>query len=141
MLIQIKRGPTANDATPGEMSIDGVFECYTLEDVVREVADTPVADWKIVGQTAIPRGKYKVSLSMSGHFDRILPLIENVPGFSGVRIHSGNKAADTEGCILVGAARTHDLFQILDSRKAAAALQAKIQNAIDQRISVYLEIA
>lgn len=78
----------------GELTIDGVHQCFTLEDKVREK--------KIFGKTAIPPGRYEVTVSFSNHFQKKLPLLMNVPNFEGVRIHSGNTAKDTEGCILVG---------------------------------------
>lgn len=75
--------------------------CWTLEDPVREVPGEPVEVWKIKGDTAIPRGTYAVRVTRSNRFKTDLPLLLNVPGFEGVRIHGGNTAADTEGCILV----------------------------------------
>lgn len=75
--------------------------CWTLEDPVREVPGEPVEAWKIKGDTAIPRGTYAVRVTRSNRFKTDLPLLLNVPGFEGVRIHGGNTAADTEGCILV----------------------------------------
>lgn len=80
--------------THGELRINGVFFCNTLEDQQRQV--------KIPGATAIPRGNYKVIINVSNRFKRRLPLLLNVPNFEGVRIHPGNTAKDTEGCILVG---------------------------------------
>ena len=94
MIIEVKRKVFTDLSTIGEMFIDGVFFCYTLEDKVREV--------KIKGITAIPAGSYDVILSVSNRFKKLMPLLLNVPGFEGVRIHSGNKHEDTEGCILVG---------------------------------------
>jgi hypothetical protein len=107
------RGPVC---TIGTLSVDGRTECFTLEDVRRELADRPVSDWKVPGKTAIPEGAYNVVVTPSVRFKRDLPLLENVPGFSGIRIHPGNTAADTEGCILVGAAKGPD--QVTHSREA-----------------------
>jgi hypothetical protein len=84
----------------GKLYLNGAYQCYTLEDRDRKL-EVNQGD-KIHGQTAIPRGIYKVILSESNRFKRILPEVLAVPGFSGIRIHPGNYAKDTEGCILVG---------------------------------------
>ena len=75
--------------------------CWTLEDVVREIPGQPVTAWKVKRETAIPRGTYPIRVTRSNRFGVDLPLLLDVPGFDGVRIHGGNSAADTEGCILV----------------------------------------
>lgn len=95
-------------STIGELSIDGVRICYTLEDTCR--------DHKIAGVTAIPPGTYSIIITRSAKFQKDLPLLLNVPGYEGIRIHSGNKDQDTEGCILVGL--TKDKDWIGDSHKA-----------------------
>ncbi len=105
MTLRLLREPSALDATLGLLLIDGRWFCWTLEDVVREVAGQPVAAWKVPGQTAIPVGVYRVQVTMSARFKRPLPLVLDVPGFSGIRFHRGNTAKDTEGCIIVGATR------------------------------------
>ena len=119
MEIVVKRQPSANGCTIGSMSIDGVFECYTLEDVVRPAGE------KVYGQTAIPPGRYRIQLTMSNRFKTVLPLLENVPNFEGVRIHPGNTAADTDGCILVGQSKTSN--SIGGSRAAFDRLFARLQ--------------
>ncbi len=85
-----------------------IFSTYvhTLEDAIREPTFwRPVADWKIPAHTAIPRGRYQIVITRSQRFQRDLPLLVGVPGFAGIRIHSGNVIEDTEGCIIVGFTR------------------------------------
>ncbi len=115
------------DVTIGSLSIDGDFECWICEDPVREVAGQPVAAWKVPGKTAVPFGTYDVTISPSQRFKRDLPLVLRVPGFDGIRIHPGNTAADTEGCLLPGADRMGK--SVGRSRLAFDALFAKIRVA------------
>lgn len=119
MTITIKRLYKSENSTIGEMTVDGKWECYTLEDREREV--------KIKSETAIPKGTYKVIINQSNRFKKLLPLLLNVPNFEGVRIHPGNTNHDTEGCILVGRTRSKDF--IGQSRKAFESLFAKMKLA------------
>lgn len=102
MRILLNRTHHGSVNTIGDLSINGERLCYTLEDKVREREGQPVARWKVPGRTAIPRGTYKVVVTHSPRFGRPLPLLLNVPGFIGIRIHPGNDSDDTDGCILVG---------------------------------------
>ena len=95
MLIEVKRDICKENFTLGKMFIDNEFYAYTLEDSVRKPGQ------KVPGKTAIPAGSYKVTVTYSPHFKKMLPLINDVPEFDGIRIHGGNSAADTNGCILV----------------------------------------
>jgi hypothetical protein len=126
MKIEVKRLHRTSNSTIGELTIDGKFECYTLEDVERDV--------KIKGETAIAKGTYKVVINQSNRFKRLLPLLINVPNFEGVRIHAGNSNHDTEGCILVGQNRSLDY--ITKSRKAFDSLFKKMQKAKDITITI-----
>ena len=126
MKITIKRLHKTEHSTVGELSIDGKFECYTLEDVERKV--------KIPAETAIPKGTYIVGITLSSRFKRLLPILLNVPNFEGVRIHSGNNNHDTEGCILVGTTRADDF--IGNSRIAFEKLFKKMQLAKDITLTI-----
>ncbi len=125
--------------TFGQLFVDGAKQCETLEDPVREVEGATVDNWKIKGDTAIPRGRYRVIVNHSQRFGRDLPLFLNVPGFEGIRIHAGNTEADTEGCILVGTKRT--ATSILESRIAFNELFADIQEALANGEQVWIEVA
>lgn len=94
MLITVKRFEFKPTYTIGKLYVNGIYECYTLEDAVR--------DKKIQDVTAIPTGKYKLVIDASTRFRKDMPHILNVPNFTGVRIHAGNTSKDTEGCILLG---------------------------------------
>ena len=138
MLLEVRRQPTANGSTLGSLYVDDEFECFTLEGPVREVPGQPVASWKIPCETAIPCGTYLLTVNLSNRFQKLLPQLLDVPGFAGVRIHSGNCSADTEGCILVG--RRRKAATILESRLAFQSLFAKIQAAIDRGEPVQVRI-
>jgi hypothetical protein len=94
MKILLKRIFKGEDYTIGHIYVNGQYFADSLEDTVRDV--------KIKGKTAIPAGKYLILMTYSNRFKKIMPLLIDVPGFEGVRIHSGNTPEDTEGCILVG---------------------------------------
>ena len=106
MEILVKRIARKEKYTIGKMYIDGQYVCDTLEDTDRGLKQTMPIDEikqkKIYGQTAIPEGKYQVIWSYSNKFKKSLPLLLNVPGYEGIRIHSGNTDVDTYGCILLG---------------------------------------
>jgi len=91
-----------DNRTNGQLYVGGNFFCFTLEDTVREVPNLPVEQWKIKNQTAIPVGRYKLVLENSPKFGPDTPTLKLVPGFSYIRIHSGNTEKDTEGCIILG---------------------------------------
>lgn len=126
----LKRQDCTKKSTPGMLYVDGVFECYTLEDLVRPK--------KVDGCTAIPAGVYHVMINWSNRFKRLLPLLLDVPGFTGVRIHPGNTDKDTEGCILVGDSPSADFLG--DSRVAFDRLFKKMKAEFDAGGRITLEI-
>ena len=119
MHLRIIREPSTVAATLGILLIDGVFVCWTLEDVVRPV--------KIPGETAIPAGRYDVRLSLSQRFQKVLPELLAVPGYSGIRVHAGNGAGDTQGCVLVGRKRTTN--GVLESKLALMEVMEHLRRA------------
>jgi hypothetical protein len=139
LLTRKKCGPKA---TIGSLFIDDQFECYTLEDVVRQVDGQPVSAWKIPNVTAIPRGRYQIIITLSQRFGFETPLLLNVEGYTAIRIHHGNTDADTDGCILVGQTMTDENTDFIGSSDAAyAALFPKIQAALQGGEKVFITIA
>lgn len=106
MHLQLFRRFQKSEYTIGSLYVDGIFFCNTLEDAVRGI--------KIQDQTAIPEGHYQVIINQSVRFQRLMPLLLNVPGFEGIRIHNGSDQFDTSGCILVG--RNTIRGQLTDSK-------------------------
>ena len=105
MNLTLKRLNLTPNYTEGELYVNGVYFCKTLEDTNRDLNKSGQFDnneKKVYGETCIPYGKYKVILSYSPKFKRELPEILEVPDFQGIRIHRGNKISDTLGCILCG---------------------------------------
>lgn len=134
MELTIERRCGCAQYTVGTLLLNGVYFCDTLEPPVREYGI------KIPGKTAVPAGRYKLVLNDSPRFKRVLPLLIDVPGFEGVRIHPGNTAQDTQGCFLVGYNRQkgrvvqsrtvfNKLFAALTrAEKAGETLTAEIKN-------------
>lgn len=132
MKLSLKRFQCGVNCTIGKLFVDGVFECYTCEDVVREDGV------KVYGETAIPAGEYGVIVTRSARFGVDMPLLLNVPNFEGIRIHTGNTAADTHGCLLVG--QHTNPTGVSSSRLAYAELFPKIQAALDRDEAVSIKI-
>ena len=133
MEIQLIRDTFSPTCTIVKLAIDGVFECFSLEDFVRREGAA-----KVPGRTAIPYGRYELMITHSERFQRSLPILLGVPGFQGIRIHPGNTDADTEGCILVG--RTKGVNFIGESKSAFAALSLKLQKALsDGKVFIVIE--
>ena len=126
-------------STISKMYIDGVFECYTLEDKVREVAGEPVSSWKVQDETAIPSGTYQIVINMSPRLGKLMPRLLGVPGFDGILIHSGNKAEDTKGCILVGQVVDNGDF-IHGGSVEFPKLFDKLKKAWDAKESITIEV-
>lgn len=131
MDILVDRAPSSGGFTRGDLFVNGAHFCFTIEDQVREIAGEPVSQWKIQDKTAIPSGHYAVIFDYSPHFNRDMMHILDVPCFEGVRIHSGNGPADTEGCILVGDQKTSAGVSGGKIRGVLSKLEAMVQAALD----------
>lgn len=121
--------------TPGRMYRNAVFFAFTCEDRDRRLESGGV---KVATKTAIPRGVYRMTVSFSHRFQKQLPEVLDVPQFAGIRCHGGNKAEDSEGCVLVGQVRTSTgVAQCADTVKR---LIDSINQAEDLGKAVWLEI-
>lgn len=133
--LELRRKDYGDTATEGVLYINGIFECYTLEDIVRPVGV------KIAGHTAIQADRYKIVIDFSDRFQRFMPHLLDVPMFTGIRIHSGNTSKNTEGCILVGTEKVvRDPDFIGSSRVAFDALFAKLDAALKRGEEVWITI-
>ena len=131
MKLKLIRDTFTDKSTTGRLFVDDEFECYVLEDVVREGE-------KVYGKTAIPYGTYDLTIDYSPKFDRPMMHIEGVPGFQGIRIHSGNVADDTEGCLIVGRMRRQNW--VGESKLAYAPLFKKVQDAVNSHEKITIEV-
>ena len=104
--------------TIGKLYINDQYFCDTLEDTDRgltqSMTEQQIGSKKVYGETAIPTGTYRIIISYSNKFKKQMPLLLNVPGFAGIRIHSGNTEKDSLGCILVG--KNKSVGKVLESR-------------------------
>lgn len=131
MNLRLERLEREKAYTLGQLYVDDAYECWVLEDPVR---DGP----KVHGETAIPEGRYRVVLDKSPRFRRRMPHLLDVPGFSGIRIHSGNTVTDTEGCLLVGCDRLGGT--VVRSRDAFASLMSKLEAAESLGEEVWIDV-
>lgn len=140
MKLKLVRKHFSDKATEGKLFINDDFTCYTLEDKDRKL-EVNGCSAKVQNVTCIPRGYYKVTISMSNRFKKFLIEVHDVPCFTGIRIHAGNKAEDTEGCILVGGfnAKDNDNW-IGESKLAYEALHKKVKQALSNGEEIFLEV-
>lgn len=138
MELKLKRDLLNSKYTLGELFIDGVHFCYTVEDTVRDKNNDGDLDdsgeAKVYGETAIPKGVYKMRLSMSNRFKVMMPEVLAVKGFEGIRIHAGNTAIDSHGCIIVGTVRTPNGVGM--SRDCFKRLMIKLANQKDINLTI-----
>lgn len=115
--------------TIGKLYINDKYFCDTLEDTDRgltqSMTEQQIVSKKVYGETAIPTGTYRIIISYSNKFKKQMPLLLNVPGFAGIRIHSGNTEKDSLGCILVG--KNKAVGKVLESRDTYSKLFSILQ--------------
>ena len=135
MNLWLDRREYSETTTLGDLYINGVWECLALEDRVRQGPKVP-------GETAIPEGKYEIRITWSPRFKQHMPLLLDVPGFDGIRIHPGNTHKDTEGCLIVGENVTMvaGLPFLSHSKRAYDRLFAKLETAKNKKERIEIEV-
>lgn len=132
MELTLRRKTLTDRSTIGELTLNDEWLAFTLEDCVR------APGVKVQDRTAIPPGRYRVIIDLSNRFKRLMPHILDVPGFTGIRIHSGNTDADTDGCVLLGLTRGNDF--IGESKLAFEAFYPVLQKGLENGGEVWLTI-
>ena len=138
MRLTLKRIANKDNYCIGKLYINGKYFCDTLEDVDRGLDDSmteaDILKQKKYGQPAIATGIYTVLLTYSPKYKKVMPLINNVKGYSGIRIHSGNTSKDTLGCLLVG--KNTVVGRLTDSRNTYNALYKRLQQKGSNKITI-----
>lgn len=134
MNIQLKRIAKKETYTIGKLYIDGVYFCDTIEDKDRglnqAMSINDIKKKKVYGETAIPTGTYKLVIDYSNRFKKNMAHILNVPGYEGIRIHTGNSAKDSLGCIIVG--KNKVVGKVVESRDTYNQLFPILQKAFKE---------
>ena len=142
MELRLERKYRNNNYCIDKLYINGKYFSDALEDPDRGLTDSmsleEIKKIKIKGNTCIPYGTYNITITYSPRFKKNLPLLNNVKGFDGIRIHSGNKPQDTEGCLLPGFNKVKG--QVIDSRVTTDKLIAQIQQALNKGEKVTITI-
>jgi ribosomal protein S13 len=140
MKIDLFRKYIRNGYSIGKLSINGKTICDTLEDedrgLISEMTEEEIKSIKLYGKTAIPVGEYKVTMSYSQRFKKVMPLLLDVKGFAGIRIHSGNTAEDTEGCILCGL--NSEKGKVLNSKVYTELVYKYIRNGLNEGVTIQI---
>lgn len=142
MEITLDRAWKKDGYTISRLFINGERICEALEDTDRGLKQSmsleEIKKLKIYGKTAIPSGRYKVVMSYSPKFKKVLPEVLDVKGYSGIRIHRGNTAKDTLGCVLPGLNQRKGT--VLYSTKWTNVIISEISSAIKRGEEVWLNI-
>lgn len=142
MRARLERRYLGAEYTIGSLFINGLYVCDTIEDKVRDTNKdgdlNDLGEEKVYGETAIPYDTYAMDLTMSPKFKRLLPIILDVPHFTGIRIHRGNTAKDSHGCILPGENKAKG--KVLNSTKYELIVVEKMLDAIRNGEQMWIEI-
>jgi len=135
MKIKVIRHAFKDSYTIGKLYINDVYYCDTLEDKVRDLTK----EKKVPGETAIPTGTYEVYYTYSNRLGKYYPRINDVPQFTGILMHAGNTAVDTEGCILIG--KNKVAGGLIESQATLTELRKKMLEAITnmERLEITIE--
>lgn len=145
MQLTLKRESRTDTTTIGRLWVNDEKQpqCYVLEDKDRGLSQTDtlktIAERKVYGKTAIPAGKYEVVITYSERFKQYLPLLLGVPGFAGIRLHWGNDASASLGCLIIGTAKVNDNY-VSGSRVAFAALFKRLK-AVERKEKIWITIS
>lgn len=148
-LLLIRRTGDTVGYTEGRLYMDGKFVCDTLEpqshhldqaDSVGNIRRVKENMRDIGFSVAIPTGTYLVVVTRSPKFRKWLPLLVAVPGYDGIRIHAGNTAKDTEGCILVGDSAGNASGSLANSAKALRRLMDLITASYSSNTQLTIRI-
>lgn len=137
MKLVLKRTKKTSTYTEGKLFIDGIYYCDTIEDVERQL--NSAAD-KVYAQTAIPAGQYPVHVTYSPRFGRTMPAVENVPYFTGIRIHSGTTERSSAGCIIVGKKSSDGHLDGSTTKQIAEDLRSKLIKAQESGKEISINI-
>ena len=131
MEAKLERAWRLETYTVGRVFVDGERFSESMEDkdrgLTQDMSEEEIKRVKVYGETAIPTGVYAVKLTYSPKYKRMMPEVLNVPGFSGIRIHSGNTAKDSLGCILLG--RNTKVGMVTESRKTCKEFERLLEAA------------
>ena len=151
MELTLKRIARRDTYTIGKLYINGEYFCDTIEDKDRglrqDMQPSVIRAIKRKGVTAIPTGRYRVTLDVQSQkfrkkpmyqfCDGYLPRLVNVTGFEGVLIHVGNTSKDTEGCLLVG--KNTKVGKVLESRQTFVKLYGVLLEGKSDGIYITIE--
>lgn len=121
MQVVLRRRIKGPNFTIGDWIIDDKKLCDTLEDKDRDLFQSmslaEIKERKVYGETAIPCGKYKIKMTYSPKYKRMMPQVLDVKGSDGIRVHSGNSVKDTLGCVLLGEHKIPDSLNCMKDKE------------------------